>query len=90
LRCDTIGPNDYSICGKFHNPPRFKFGRVASDKESMDSTLLARIWADSGENTLDAETRVIEQAASDIEEGELVLTGNFKGQLDGWRKDESK
>lgn len=56
----------------------------------MDSTLLARIWADSGENTPDAETRVIEKAASDIEQGELVLTGNFKGQLDGWRKDESK
>lgn len=51
------------------------------------STLLARIWSDSDENTSDAETRVIEQAASDIEKGELVLTGNFKGQLDGWRKD---
>ncbi len=56
----------------------------------MTSTLLARICDDSGENTSDAETRVIEQAASDIENGALVLTGNFKGQLDGWRKDESK
>ena len=56
----------------------------------MNSTLLARIWADSGENTSNAETRVIEQTASDIENGALVLTGNFKGQLDGWRKDESK
>ena len=83
-------PFRLGVCATLLCVSGFKFGRVPTDKENMDSTLLARIWADSGENTLDAETRVIEQAASDIEEGALVLTGNFKGQLDGWRKDEEK
>ena len=54
------------------------------------STLLARVWSDSDENTPAAESRVIEQAACDIETGELVLTGNFKGQREGWRKGEDE
>ncbi len=52
----------------------------------MDSTLLARVWADSGENTLEAESLIIGQIVCDIENDSLILTGNFKGQLEGWRE----